>query len=76
MNLTCPVLDKIGAPKATQTRQSVKLPKAKKVGRPPTTACIRCGQCFTACPMKIPALFVKNAVDKGDIAKAKRLGAD
>ncbi|MDG6223381.1 MAG: RnfABCDGE type electron transport complex subunit D [Candidatus Bathyarchaeota archaeon] len=75
MNLTCPVLDHIGAPKGTNERRTVKLPKVKKVGSPVTTACIRCGQCLTACPMNIPSIFVKNAADKGDWAKAKELGA-
>ena len=75
MNLTCPVLDHIGAPKGTSERRTVKLPKLKKVGKPATTACIRCGQCLTACPMNIPSIFVKNAADKGNWAKAKDLGA-
>jgi ferredoxin len=75
MNLTCPVLDHIGAPKGNSERREVKLPKLKKVGRPPTTACLRCGQCLTACPMNIPSIFVKNAVDKGNWEKAANLGA-
>ena len=75
MNLTCPVLDHIGAPKGSSERRTVKLPKLKKVGRPPTTACIRCGQCLTACPMNIPSIFVKNAADKGNWEKAANLGA-
>ena len=75
MNLTCPVLDHIGAPKGSSERRKVKLPKVMKVGRPPTTACIRCGQCLTACPMSIPSIFVKNAVDKGNWEKATKLGA-
>ncbi|MCW4023175.1 MAG: RnfABCDGE type electron transport complex subunit D [archaeon] len=75
MNLTCPVLDHIGAPKGSSERREVKLPKLKKVGRPPTTACMRCGQCLTACPMGIPSIFVKNAVDKGNWEKAATLGA-
>jgi len=75
MNLTCPVLDHIGAPKGSSERRTVKLPKLKQVGRPPTTACIRCGQCLTACPMNIPSIFVKNAADKGNWEKAANLGA-
>ena len=32
MNVTCPILDRVGVPKASTTRIKVKLPKAKKLG--------------------------------------------
>lgn len=75
MNLTSPVLDRVGVPKASSTRVKVKLPKGKKVGRPPETACIRCGMCITTCCKNIPPIMVKEAVDKGNWARAEKLGA-
>jgi len=75
MNLTCPILDRIGVPKASSTKRKVKLPKGKKLGSVKTTDCIRCGQCLTACCHNIPAIMIKEAVDKGNWAKAEKLGA-
>jgi len=75
MNLTCPMLDKIGAPKPSETRLKVKLPKTKKFASVKTTECVRCGQCLTACCMNLPVILIKEAVDKGDWARVEKLGA-
>ena len=75
MNLTCPILDHVGLPKASSTRRKIKLPKAKKVGDAMPTDCIRCGQCLTTCCKNLPVIMIKNAVDKGNWAKAEKLGA-
>jgi electron transport complex protein RnfD len=75
MNITCPVLDKVGAPKATSERLKVKLPKGKRLGDAIETKCIRCGQCMSICCKNIPVLLVKEAADKGDWAKVEKLGA-
>jgi ferredoxin len=75
MNLTCPILDRVGVPKPSKTRLKVKLPKAKQLGDQMTTDCIRCGRCLTTCCMNLPVILIKEAVDKGDWARAQKLGA-
>jgi len=75
MNLTSPLLDQIGVPKPSETRIKIKLPKAKKFASVRSTACIRCGQCLTACCKNLPVILIKEAVDKGDWARVEKLGA-
>jgi len=75
MNLTCPILDGIGVPKASKTRLKIKLPKAKKLGDQMTTDCLRCGRCLTACCKNLPPILIKEAADKGKWAKVEKLGA-
>ena len=75
MNLTCPILDRVGVPKPSTTRLKIKLPKAKEVGDAMPTDCIRCGQCLTACCKNLPVIMIKEAVDKGNWARAEKLGA-
>ena len=74
MNLTCPMLDRVGLPKPSKTRLKIKLPKAKKLGDAQTTDCIRCGRCLTACCKNLPVITIKEAVDKSNWAKAEKLG--
>jgi electron transport complex protein RnfD len=75
MNLTTPLLDKVGVPKPSETRLKIKLPKAKKFTDVETSDCIRCGMCLTACCRNLPPILIKEAVDKGDWEKAEKLGA-
>jgi Na+-translocating ferredoxin:NAD+ oxidoreductase subunit D len=75
MNLTCPLLDRIGVPKASATRLKIKLPKAKKLGDQMTTDCVRCGRCLTACCKNLPPILIKEAADKGNWARVEKLGA-
>jgi electron transport complex protein RnfD len=75
MNLTCPVLDKVGAPKASKERVKIKLPKGKKRGDVKVTKCIRCGQCLTTCCKNLPVILIKEAADKGNWEKVDKLGA-
>jgi Na+-translocating ferredoxin:NAD+ oxidoreductase RnfD subunit/NAD-dependent dihydropyrimidine dehydrogenase PreA subunit len=75
MNLTCPILDKVGVPKASKTRLKKKLPPLKDLEETMPTDCIRCGKCLTMCPMNIPPIMIKDAADKANWAKAKKLGA-
>ena len=75
MNLTCPLLDRVGVPKPYETRIHRKLPKAKKFASVRVTNCIRCGKCLVSCCRNLPAVLIKEAVDKGDWARVKRLGA-
>ncbi len=75
MNLTSPLLDRVGVPKPYETRIHPKLPKAKKFASVRVTDCIRCGKCLVSCCKNLPAALIKEAVDKGDWARVKKLGA-
>ena len=75
MNLTCPILDRIGVPKPSAERIKVKLPKGRKVGEPMTTDCLRCGRCVTTCCKNLPPILIKEAADKGNWARVEKLGA-
>lgn len=76
MNLTCPLLDRIGVPKALDERTyCAKLPKAKKFAEVKTTPCIRCGRCLLVCSGRIPTISIKEAADKGDWKRVEKLGA-
>ena len=75
MNLTCPLLDRVGVPKPSKARLKIKLPKAKKLESAPVTDCIRCGQCLTTCCRNLPVILIKEAADKGNWARAEKLGA-
>ena len=77
MNLTCPILDRVGLPKARKERRSCgRLPKAKTVSEVPTTQCIRCGRCLYVCSSRLPTIAIKEAADKGNWARAKKLGVE
>lgn len=39
------------------------------------TACIHCGRCVSACPVRLQPVAIYNAVKKGDFAKAEKLWA-
>jgi len=75
MNVTCPLLDRIGVPKArTERTVCATLPKAKKFSEVRVTECIRCGRCLEVCSGRIPTVSIKEAADKGDWARVKKLG--
>jgi Na+-translocating ferredoxin:NAD+ oxidoreductase RnfC subunit len=77
MNLTCPILDRIGVPKVREERKSCgRLPKAKAISEAPTTQCIRCGRCLYVCSGRLPTISIKEAADKGDWARVKKLGVE
>ena len=75
MNLTCPVLDRVGLPKPSSTRIKVKLPKAKPLEEKMPTDCIRCGQCLTTCSSNLAPILIKEAADKNKWTKVEKLGA-
>jgi len=74
MNLTIPMLDKVGVPKPSETRIKIKLPKAKKFASVRSTACVRCGKCLEACCRNLAPILIKEAVDKGDWTRVEKLG--
>jgi len=76
MNLTCPILDRVGVPKAlTERTYCATLPKAKTFADVKTTQCIRCGSCLYVCSGRIPTVSIKEAVGKGDWTRVEKLGA-
>lgn len=44
--------------------------------KPKAVACIRCGVCLHVCPHNLSPVFIKEALEKQDIAKLQRLRAD
>ena len=76
MNVTCPVLDRFGVPKARTERFSCgTLPKAKKFDSVQITQCIRCGKCLYVYTGRLPTVSIKEALEKGDMRRVKKLGA-
>ncbi len=48
----------------------------EEAAQPETTACIRCGRCANACPMRLSPVAIKRAHDAGDAARMNGLMAD
>jgi coenzyme F420-reducing hydrogenase beta subunit/Na+-translocating ferredoxin:NAD+ oxidoreductase RnfD subunit len=76
MNLTSPMLDKIGKLKPAPTKVEPKLPKAKQFATVKTTSCIRCGACMRICVNKLSPILIKQAFDKRNMAELVKLDAD
>ncbi|MEJ2242608.1 MAG: RnfABCDGE type electron transport complex subunit D, partial [Candidatus Bathyarchaeota archaeon] len=77
MNVTCPVLDRVGVPKARKERIACAVPpKARKFSEVQVTQCIRCGRCLYVCSSRLPTVSIKEAADKGDWARVKKLGVE
>jgi ferredoxin len=76
MNLTSPILDKVGKPKPTAEKKEPKLPKGKQFATIKTTECMRCGACMQVCCHKLSPILIKEAFDKTNIEKISKLQAD
>jgi coenzyme F420 hydrogenase subunit beta len=76
MNLTCPILDKVGKQKPIEGGKEPKLPKGKVFEKVKTTACIRCGACMTICCNKLSPILIKQARDKNNFTELMKLDAD
>lgn len=77
MNLTTPFLDNIGRMPVSEGKcERRKMPKAKVFTTVKTTECIRCGACMRVCCHNLSAILVKEAFEKGDVKKLKKLRAD
>jgi electron transport complex protein RnfD len=77
MNVTCPLLDRVGVPKARKERKACAIPpKARKFSEVQVTQCIRCGRCLYVCSSRLPTISIKEAADKGNWARVKKLGVE
>jgi ferredoxin len=76
MNLTSPMLDKVGKLKPVAEKTTPKLPKGKQFVTVKTTACIRCGACMRVCCHKLSPILIKEAFDKANVEKISKLQAD
>jgi Na+-translocating ferredoxin:NAD+ oxidoreductase subunit C len=62
------------APVTKRSSSIIVFNKAHAKARKPT-ACIHCGRCVSACPVRLQPVAIYNAVIKGDFAKAEKLWA-
>lgn len=76
MNLTTPMLDKVGKLKPTAEKKEPKLPKGKQFAAVKTTECMRCGACMRVCCHNLSPILIKEAFDKTKIEKISKLQAD
>jgi H+/Na+-translocating ferredoxin:NAD+ oxidoreductase subunit D len=76
MNLTSPLLDRIGRGKPTTETKEPKLPKAKQFTSVKTYDCMRCGACMVVCCHKLSPILIKEAFDKMNVEKMAKLNAD
>jgi Na+-translocating ferredoxin:NAD+ oxidoreductase RnfD subunit len=76
MNLSSPLLDRVGVLHPSAEKTKVKLPKSKQFQNVKVTECIRCGACMRSCCMHLSPILVKQAFDKGNLAAARKLHAN
>jgi electron transport complex protein RnfC len=69
-------LQTIDAPVTKRTSSIIVFSKSKAKKEQPQTACMRCGRCMTACPVRLQPIAIYNAVIKGDFEKAEKLWAN
>lgn len=76
MNLTSPLLDKVGKMKPITEKITPKLPKAKQFTTVKTYECIRCGACMRSCCLHLSPILVKQAFDKSNFEACRKLQAN
>jgi electron transport complex protein RnfD len=76
MNLTSPLLDRVGRLKPMTESVEPKLPKAMPQASPKLYQCIRCGACMRVCCHKLSPILIKQAFDKMNVEKLSKLNAD
>ena len=76
MNLTSPLLDRVGRLRVKAAEKEPKLPKAKQFAKVKTYPCIRCGACMRVCCNKLSPIVIKEASDKHNAEKLMELDAD
>ena len=68
-------LQSLDAPVTKRTSSIIYFAKSKATKGQKSTACIHCGRCVDACPIRLQPVAIYNAVIKGDFAKAEKLWA-
>jgi len=78
MNLTSPVLDRVGKLKPSTEKKEPKLPKAKAFAAEKVKVydCIRCGACMRVCCHSLSPILIKQAFDKQNFDALIKLNAD
>jgi electron transport complex protein RnfD len=76
MNLTTPLLDKVGLLKPSQETKEPTLPRAQQFTKVITRPCIRCGMCMRLCCHKLSPILIKQAFDKNNFEQLTKLKAD
>jgi coenzyme F420-reducing hydrogenase beta subunit/Na+-translocating ferredoxin:NAD+ oxidoreductase RnfD subunit len=76
MNLTTPLLDKVGVPKAGKKIPERKTPEAKQFVATKTYDCIRCGACMYVCQNSLSPILIKQAFEKRNAKALMTLAAD
>jgi electron transport complex protein RnfC len=76
MNLTSPLLDRVGKLRPIVEKKEPNLPRAQQFAKVKTYECIRCGVCMRACCHKLSPILVKQAFDKNDFETCKKLQAN
>ncbi len=76
MNLTSPLLDRIGIPKAGEKKPERKRPEAKQFVATKTYDCIRCGACMYICHNSLSPILIKTAFNKQNVKNLMKLEAD
>ena len=76
MNLTSPLLDRVGRVRPLSKRITPKLPKSKQFANVKVTECIRCGACMRACCMHLSPISIKQAFDRSNLKAARKLQAN
>lgn len=76
MNITVPLLDRVGVSminRPTPEKMSREDKKLAIAAGKRETNCIQCGRCVEVCPIGLNPVFIKEAIEKGDLKKARRL---
>jgi H+/Na+-translocating ferredoxin:NAD+ oxidoreductase subunit D len=76
MNLTSPMLDKVGKLRPRTEKITPKLPKPSQFTAVKVTECIRCGACMRSCCHHLSPILIKKAFDKGNLKAARKLQAN
>lgn len=75
MNLTSPVLDRVGLRKTVEAKLEKKLPKSKPFEKVKIYQCMRCGACMEVCPHNLSPILIKEAFEKGKSDTLRSLNA-
>lgn len=75
MNLTSPVLDRVGLKKTAEAKLEKKLPKPKPFEKVKIYQCMRCGACMEVCPHNLSPILIKEAFEKGKSDTLRSLSA-